>query len=423
MDLQKYLDAANAAEARVQQVAAQIDSLFEAGKIEDAQKLGPDLKKAKEEAKNANALYIELKDMATSNNGHNLTPVGGNAQASKNVADQPWKNAGEFFKAVKIAAQYPARTDPRLLPLKDATGMSEGVPAEGGYLVLPQFASGILERMYTNGNILSRVAQDPVTGNSMTYNAVDETSRAPGSHYGGITGYWVGEGSSITGSKPKWRQIDLKLKKVAALCYATEEQMEDTPNLESWLGRVVPDTLIWYAEEAIMNGDGVGKPLGITNSPCLLTLLRVDASEIDATDVANMWAHRWVGLDDYVWFADQSIFPQMIGLTIGQVPIFIPGGSLANTPNTTLLGRPYIETEHNKALGTAGDLMLASMSQYQTITKGGVKAATSVEVAFVTDEDAFRFTHRLDGEPSWNTTLTTASGTSVSPFVVLGASV
>ena len=32
--------------------------------------------------------------------------------------------------------------------------------------------------------------------------------------------YWLAEAAQKSASKPKFRQIDLKLKKVAALCYA-----------------------------------------------------------------------------------------------------------------------------------------------------------------------------------------------------------
>jgi hypothetical protein len=33
--------------------------------------------------------------------------------------------------------------------------------------------------------------------------------------------------------------------------------------------------------------------------------------------------------------------------------------------------------------------------------KGGVQAATSMHVAFLTDEMVFRITYRVDGEPIW----------------------
>lgn len=340
-------------------------------------------------------------------------------------ADQPWESAGDFFMAVKSAAYHPRDEDPRLKGVK-VTGMSEGAPADGGYLIAPQYAGGIVERMYDVGNILSRVASDPVTGNSMLYNAIDESSRVSGSAWGGVTAYWLGEGSEKTASAPKFRQFELKLKKVAALAYATDELLEDTAALESWLMRTVPQVLLWEVEEAIINGNGVGKPLGILASPCLETLLRIDATEIDATDIANMWSRRFAGVNDYVWLVHPATFPQLINMVVGNYPVLMPptlAGAAVN-PFSTIYGRPVIESEHCQALGTAGDIILASLSQYQTIRKGGVQSASSIHVKFTTDETAFRFVYRIDGEPSWNADLTPLHGSAdVSPFVVLGASV
>ena len=191
----------------------------------------------------------------------------------KDEADQSWAKPGDFFKAVKMAAMYPGTEDPRLRSAK-ATGMSEGVPADGGYLVPETMAAGIVDHMLEEGSILSRISVDPVTGNTMLYNGVDETTHV-GSLFGGIVGYWVAEAGTITASKPKFYQLSLKLKKVAALCYATDEQLEDTANLEAWLTRTVPAVLRWYTESAIVSGDGNGKPLGITNSPCLVSQVRI----------------------------------------------------------------------------------------------------------------------------------------------------
>ena len=68
---------------------------------------------------------------------------------------------------------YPGTEDPRLRGAK-ATGMSEGVPADGGYLVPETMAAGIIDDMLEEGSILSRISLDNVTGNAMTYNGVDE---------------------------------------------------------------------------------------------------------------------------------------------------------------------------------------------------------------------------------------------------------
>jgi hypothetical protein len=69
---------------------------------------------------------------------------------------------------------------------------------------------------------------------------------------------------------------------------------------------------------------------------------------------------------------------------------------------------------------TKGDIYLASLSQYQTITKGGIKSASSIHVSFLTDETAFRWVYRIDGTSLWSSALTPLHGSNtVSPFVCL----
>lgn len=364
----------------------------------------------------------------------------GHVQIVKDEAEQPM-GAGEFLQAVKNAALSPSEIDKRLLARKSdsgdgfvvrdvkninlkATGLNEATPSQGGFLVQQDMQAGILQRMYGVGGLLSRFNPMTVSGNGMLINAIDETSRADGSRFGGVLGYWLNEGGTKTASKPKFRQIDLKLKKVAALCYATDELLEDATALESWINQYVPEELRFKVEDAIMNGNGVGKPLGILSSPALISATRTDASEIDHTDVIRMWARRWVGVNDYVWFAAPDIMPQLLVMAIGNVPIYLPPGGLSGAQYGTLIGRPVIETEYNPALGSLGDLLLVSPSQYALIQKGGIQSASSIHVQFLTDETAFRFVYRVDGEPAWNSALTPFNGSSntVSPFVALAAS-
>lgn len=346
-------------------------------------------------------------------------PVKAGVTVVTDEADQPFESAGAFFRAVKHAAYYPMSEDPRLRPLK-ATGMSEGVPADGGYLVQPQVAGGIIQRMLETGQILSRVASDTVTGNSMVYNGVDETTHS-GSVFGGVIPYWLNEGGTKTASRPKFYQVELKLKKLAALCYATDELLDDASALQSWLMRNVPDALRWYVESAIISGDGVGKPLGITQSPCLVSQVREDANEINPSDFANMWSRRWQGANDYVWLINPTVAAWMNVFAVGNWPVYMPQGNMTGKPFATLYGAPVIESEHIAAAKSAGDVILASLSNYQTISKGGIQSASSIHVAFTTDETAFRFVYRIDGAPLWHSALTPANGPTVSPFVSLAA--
>jgi HK97 family phage major capsid protein len=426
MNIKKLLDAVNSAQARVQLIAAQIDGLLDEDKLTEAKALRGDLDKARGDYDEANQLYLAVVSVNNSagDPARGLMPSG-TLQVTRDEADQPFASNGEFLMAVKNAGLYPGREDSRLRPLKfrDATGASEGIPADGGYLLTPQVNTTLIERMYSTGSILSRITIDPIgpNANSALYNGIDETSRATGSRNGGVRGYWVAEAGTITGSKPKFRQFEVKPKKVAALCYATDEQLQDSTNLESWLTRVVPSELRFMAEDAIYEGDGVGKPLGIMNSDCLIAIARESSGLITFKDIITMWSRRWAGVRDYVWLINQDAMPQIDSLMLVSGSAAIPPRFVDYDAQGVLRmkGAPVLEVEYAATVGDPGDIMLASLSQYQAAEKGGVQSASSIHVQFVTDETAFRFTYRIDGQPTWGDDLTPLHGSNtVSPFVV-----
>ena len=98
----------------------------------------------------------------------------------------------------------------------------------------------------------------------------------------------------------------------------------------------------------------------------------------------------------------------------------MPPGGLSAAPYGTLLGRPVVPVEFASTLGTVGDIMLADPSQIVQIDKGGMQAASSIHVQFVTDETAFRFVYRIDAQDTWNAPLTPFKGSNtLSPYIVL----
>ncbi len=429
MNLKKYLDAVNTASARVSDIARQIDAHFEAGETEKALELRTQLDTAKLDYEKANQLYLSMLN-ATSGGidpAQQIVQPGAGVQVTKDEGDQPFASDGEFFRAVKIAAQYPGRADPRLNSRKvvDVSGLSEGVPAEGGYLLSPQTSTKWLEAIWSTGEVLRRCARDPIgTGaNSITYNGVDETSRIAGSRHGGLLGGWLGEGGTLSGDKPAFRQVEIKLRKDGILIYLTDEQMEDTPNLESFINRVGPDELRFVAEDAIVEGIGGGMPLGILNAAALISVLRTDASKVQFADIVNMWARRYAGVRDYVWLVNQDVVPQLDQLVLASSTDqptrfidYLPDGSMR------MKGAPVLEVEYCQTMGTVGDIMLCSLSNYQVIEKGDVKAASSIHVAFTTDEMAFRFIYRIGGASLWHSAITPLHGSNtVSPFVALAS--
>src|ERR1017187_3567806 len=100
--------------------------------------------------------------------------------------------------------------DPRLFA--GPAGLNEAIPSEAGFLVQKDFSAELLMRMYQTGDILSRCRKLPLSGNSngIKINAIDEDSRADGMRWGGVLAYWINEAAIKTGSKPKFRRVQLE---------------------------------------------------------------------------------------------------------------------------------------------------------------------------------------------------------------------
>lgn len=311
-----------------------------------------------------------------------------------------------------------------------ATGLNEAVPSEGGFLVGEDFASEMIQRTYDN-SMLAGMCQRIGIGagsNGLKMNGVDETSRADGSRHGGVRGYWVEEAGTLTASKPTFRQIELSLHKEAVLYYATDELIQDSTALGQVVGPAVSDEIQFKLQDAIVRGDGAGKPHGILSSPALITVAKEtgqDADTIVAQNINKMWSRAYAaGRQNSVWLINQEVETQLSEMNLavgtGGALVYIPPGGLSGAPYATLKGRPVIAIEQCSALGDKGDIILGDFSQYLLIDKGGIESASSMHVQFLTDELVFRFIYRIDGQSKWNAALTPYKGSgTLSPFVTL----
>lgn len=330
---------------------------------------------------------------------------------------------GEQLRAIVRMASGTGQTDSRLTyQMRAPTGMNEANPSDGGFLVQTDFAAGILQRAYDNSPVLSRVRRIPIGPNSngIKLNAFAETSRAS-SILGGIIPYWVGEGYDKTDTMPQFRQIELSLKKLCCLWYATDEVLSDATALGSIAERGFAEAIDVELERVIVRGTGAGQPLGILTSPALISVTRAQVGNtISATDVIAMFA-RFRGGANSVWLASRSIIPQLFAIQLNDNLLYTPPSTgLREAPGGSLFGYPVLFVENCSGLGTVGDLILASLDDYLLATKGGVQMASSIHVKFVSDQSTFRAVIRVDGQPWDNSALTPKdSSATVGPFVAL----
>jgi hypothetical protein len=104
----------------------------------------------------------------------------------------------------------------------------------------------------------------------------------------------------------------------------------------------------------------------------------------------------------------------------GGIPVYLPPGGLSAVALRHADGPSGPPIEYCSTVGTEGDIVLADPSQYTIIEKGDIQYATSIHVAFLTDEQAFRFIYRVDGQPVDDKPITPFKGTNKqSPFITL----
>ncbi len=137
---------------------------------------------------------------------------------------------------------------------------SEGVSSDGGFAVPPDFRENIVKVIQGEDQLLGMV-DNLITSSNAISMPFDDSS--PWQTSGGVLATWLGEGVTLSQSKPSLKHIEVKLDKLGCLVPVTEELMADAPMLTRWLGQKVPEKFGAAINDAIINGNGVSKPQGL----------------------------------------------------------------------------------------------------------------------------------------------------------------
>lgn len=352
-------------------------------------------------------------------------------------ADRPFKSFGEQLVAVVQAGKPGGGIDKRLTRVNHEamqiaagpSGMNEGTSSEGGYFVQPDLLPGVIDPVYKDDPILSRVTRIPTTKSTVKYNVVDESARTDGNRWGGIAMNWVAEAGQGTAKKPKLREMQLDLKKLIGLAFLTDELTEDAPAAEALLTRAFQAELRFMLAIAIFRGTGAGQPLGFENAGCKV-VQAIEGGQTIANSAASLALNTSKMLsripaalwDQTIFLYNQELLPYLQVATLGGTTVgaFTAAGGATNRPFDTIWGKPAFASEICQAVGTIGDIAAVVPSEYHMIDKGGPKQSTSVHLRFDYDEMALKVTYRVDGAPVWKDAVTPYKGANTrSPFVLL----
>lgn len=356
-------------------------------------------------------------------------------QVHERAEDDPkrgFATIGHFLKAVtkhpmgesSARPGYALGGDLHFGAAAPATFGGEGIGPDGGFAVPPDYATEIFTHSLGEDSLLPLTDGTIVSGNSMVF-PKDETTPW-GSD--GVRAYWQAEASAANATKPKLSNTTLRLYKLMALVPLTDELLDDTNALSSYVPKKVGDSIRWKTNEAILFGSGAGQPLGAFNGNAVVTVVK-EGGQATLTllplNVGKMIARLPAGsYGRALWLINNDVLPFLYTITLGNYPIYMPASAgLQTSPYGNLSGRPVQVSQHAKSFTNQGDVLLIDPQYVRSIQKAvSMQTATSIHLYFDADVTAFRTTFRVDAQPKIVNPIAPFNGANnLSPFVQLGA--
>ncbi len=305
--------------------------------------------------------------------------------------------------------------------------LAEASGVAGGYIVPPDFYQQLLAINAEQNTFRQRAFVQPMASATLQFPYLDITTVQAGGvspFFGGVQAYWTAEAQTRTETEPQFKMMELKANELSGYSVSSNVLLDDAAfGLEKFLMTLFGAALAWFEEYAYLQGNGVGKPLGVLNANAAIQVTRNTAGHFYFSDIANMLAKLLPGsYTRAVWYVSPTGVSDLIQLKDGaNRAIFLSiDQGVTKPPVWKLLNLPVVITEKLPALGTTGDVMLVDPSLYVIGDRMQLEIAASQHVNFLKNQMTWRFVQRVDGQPWMDKPVTLQDGSSqVSPFVIL----
>jgi HK97 family phage major capsid protein len=222
---------------------------------------------------------------------------------------------------------------------------------QGGYLVIPEWASNIYKRVHE---------LTPMRQVAEVINVSSNLFQIPAESEQDYVATWVGEQQArpVTDS-PELRMVNIAIKEMYAQPRATQNILEDNAyNLERWVTESLATRFAQRQGEAFISGDGVLAPFGVLNpggggfANPLFQAVPTQNVWPPAPDAPVPSTNDLIDLQFYIkqeysnnasWFMHRSFIAQIRKLRGDDGVLIWQPGIQAGDPNL-ILGRPYYES-------------------------------------------------------------------------------
>lgn len=356
-----------------------------------------------------------------------LPPAGDEPPPGAALDKHEWAaNWGSFLNAVRDEND---RQGARLV-IRNA-GMSERIPAEGGFLVPESLRQQVL--FYLAGSIIRpRAMVIPAETLRTGLPMLDNPDQSGGQQgLGGIEFALVPEGKPIPATEGKFGRVVLSAQKIAAYLQGVPNELlsDASEAMGDLLARVIGLGYGWFVDDLAINGTGAGEPEGLMYCPAAYAVTRAASDEVLHADVVGMakGLHP-ASKATATWLASEDVFDYLLELY--EVTGTAPSGQDLAPPQSLkfnsaagrweLIGLPIEVSDHQPPIGTPGDLMLTDLSLYVIAERQAMEVELSSQGSgFASGTTDIRIKGRLDGRYWPRSVYTLRNGRQCSPLVVL----
>lgn len=342
-----------------------------------------------------------------------------NKAAAGAKVDSDYTDAASYFKTIHHNAYQTDEVRSRREKLRNVASTVD--PGSGGFLVPEALRAELLRVSLESAVVRPRARVIPMETSRVGFPAIDASSNVS-SVYGGIVGYWTSEAASLTESNATFSEVVLDSSKLTTYTTVNNELLSDSGvSFNAFVNSAFPEAISYYEDDAFLNGNGVGQPLGVYNAPGAVSVTRAGAGHIAFADIVAMYARMLPqSLNRAVWVVSPAALTDLLSMTLSgaSTAMWLTNSQAIDGPTFSLFGRPVIVSEKAATLGTTSDISFIDFSMYLIGDRQAMTATSSPHFRFQNDQTAFKIVSRVDGRPWLQSAITPRNGGStLSPYV------
>lgn len=319
---------------------------------------------------------------------------------------------GEFsyFNDVRRARDGDTVARKRIDDYFEGKAMGEGTDSAGGFLVPPEVSNELIPLRDSVSVLRQLFTSQPVQSDTIRFVAQDS----------GLAVAWTAEFAEKIKSDLSFSEFEAHIYTAAGLATVSNQLLKDAKwNVDQLITKDLAKRFVHLEEQAFINGTGNGQPLGIMNTPGVISIPYTEATPdqeklLDKiSDGITEVQTQFLGFPDAIvmhprtwgWLAKARAESGEYLLGAGAYGTqrrpneAIPGYGQGTLPRGELFGLPVYTTPNiPTTLGDAKNesaVIVGDFSQGLVLDREGIVTDTSAHVFFTSNQTVFRSEERL----------------------------